>query len=123
MNIEAKFAFVLYYVDDIEAARRFYVETLGLTVQRHHPTFLQFENFAIASDEAVGGSREPEVYWVVPDANASLCRTFTDVSKLQSHCAKCLLARSSPSKTPAATQYTCWNGLNAGLARLRNSRL
>jgi predicted enzyme related to lactoylglutathione lyase len=72
MTIEPKFAFVLYYVEDIESARRFYVETLGLTVQRHHPTFLQFENFAIASDEAVGGSREPEVYWVVPDANAAL---------------------------------------------------
>lgn len=71
MNKEPKFAFVLYYVDDIEAARRFYVETLGLIVQRQHPTFLQFENFAIASDEAVGGSREPEVYWVVPDANAA----------------------------------------------------
>lgn len=71
MNVEPKFAFVLYYVDDIEAARRFYVETLGLTIQRHHPTFLQFENFAIASDEAVGGSRDPEVYWVVPDAHAA----------------------------------------------------
>ena len=71
MTREPKFAFVLYYVDDIEAARRFYVETLGLTVQRQHPTFVQFENFAIASDEAVGGSREPEVYWVVPDANAA----------------------------------------------------
>jgi catechol 2,3-dioxygenase-like lactoylglutathione lyase family enzyme len=71
MNVEPKFAFVLYYVDDIEAARRFYVETLGLTVQRQHPTFLQFENFAIASDEAVGGTREPEAYWVVPSADAA----------------------------------------------------
>jgi len=71
MNVEPRFAFVLYYVDDIEAARRFYTETLGLTVQRQHPTFIQFDNFAIASDEAVGGSREPEVYWVVPNADAA----------------------------------------------------
>src|SRR5262245_15997204 len=72
MSIEPKFAFVLYYVDDIEDARRFYVETLGLTVQRHHPTFLQFENFAIANDEAMSAHREPEVYWVVPDADRAL---------------------------------------------------
>ncbi len=72
MNLEPKFGFVLYYVDDIEAAKRFYVEVLGLQVQRYHPTFVQFENFAIASDEALNAGREPEVYWVVPDAAAAL---------------------------------------------------
>jgi predicted enzyme related to lactoylglutathione lyase len=72
VKIEPKFGFVLYYVDDIEAAKRFYVEVLGLQVQRYAPTFVQFENFAIASDEAMNDSRAPEVYWVVPDAEAAL---------------------------------------------------
>jgi catechol 2,3-dioxygenase-like lactoylglutathione lyase family enzyme len=72
MSIQPKFGFILYYVDDVEAARRFYVDILGLEVQRYHPTFVQFENFAIASDEAMNASREPEVYWVVPDAEAAL---------------------------------------------------
>ena len=72
MSIQPKFGFILYYVDDIEAAKAFYVDVLGLKVERYHPTFVQFENFAIASDEAMNASREPEVYWVVPDAEAAL---------------------------------------------------
>ena len=72
MSIQPKFGFILYYVDDIEAAKSFYVDVLGLQVERYHPTFVQFENFAIASDEAMNPGREPEVYWVVPDAEAAL---------------------------------------------------
>jgi catechol 2,3-dioxygenase-like lactoylglutathione lyase family enzyme len=68
---KAKFGFVLEYVTDIEATRRFYVEVLGLEVERYSPAFIQFNNFAIASDESIGGTREPEVYWVVEDAEAA----------------------------------------------------
>ena len=63
-----KFGFAIEYVDDIEAATRFYVDVLGLEVQRTHPTFVQFDSFAIASDEPLGGSRETELYWLVEDA-------------------------------------------------------
>jgi predicted enzyme related to lactoylglutathione lyase len=68
---KAKFGFVLEYVTDIEATKRFYVEVLGLEVERYSPAFIQFNNFAIASDESIGGTREPEVYWVVEDAEAA----------------------------------------------------
>lgn len=68
---KAKFGFVLEYVTDIEATKRFYVEVLGLEVERYSPAFIQFNNFAIASDESMGGSRDPEVYWVVENAEAA----------------------------------------------------
>ena len=71
MSNKAKFGFVLEYVTDIEAARRFYVEVLGLEVERYSPTFIQFNNFAIASDESMSSTRDPEVYWVVEDAEAA----------------------------------------------------
>lgn len=71
MNIQPKFGFVLEYVNDIEAAKRFYVEVLGLEVERYHPTFVQFNNFAIASDESLSGTREPELYWLVDDAETA----------------------------------------------------
>ena len=72
MSIQARFEFVLEYVTDIEAARQFYVDLLGLKVERYHPTFVQFEHFAIASDESVSGKRTPEHYWVVQDAEIAL---------------------------------------------------
>ncbi len=65
------FGFALEYVKDIEAARRFYVEVLGLPMERHHPSFIQFRNFAIANDESMSGSRDPELYWLVDDAEAA----------------------------------------------------
>ncbi len=71
MSIKPSFGFVLEYVTDIEAAKRFYVEVLGLEVERYHPTFVQFDHFAIASDESLSGTREPEVYWLVDDAEAA----------------------------------------------------
>ncbi len=71
------FGFVLEYVSDLEAAKRFYVDVLGLTMERYHPTYVQFEHFAIASDESMSGTREPEHYWIVEDAEAS----FEDLSK------------------------------------------
>jgi predicted enzyme related to lactoylglutathione lyase len=72
MSNKAKFGFVLEYVTDIEAAKRFYVEVLGLEVERYSPMFIQFHNFAIASDESMTGNRDPEVYWLVDDAEAAL---------------------------------------------------
>lgn len=72
MAIRPRFGFALEYVDDIEVVKRFYVETIGLEVEREHPTFVQFKgNFAIASDESVGDSRETELYWIVDDAQAA----------------------------------------------------
>jgi predicted enzyme related to lactoylglutathione lyase len=72
MSHKAVFGFVLEYVTDIEAAKRFYVEVLGLEVERVSPVFIQFHNFAIASDESMSGNREPEVYWLVDEAEAAL---------------------------------------------------
>ncbi len=71
MNQKPKFGFVLEYVTDIEAAKNFYVDVLRLEVERYHPTFVQFDHFAIASDESLSGTRQPEVYWLVDDAQAA----------------------------------------------------
>ena len=72
MSNPPTFGFILEYVTDIEAARRFYVEVLGLEVERYHPVFVQFNNhFAIASDASLTGTGEPEVYWLVDDAEAA----------------------------------------------------
>jgi catechol 2,3-dioxygenase-like lactoylglutathione lyase family enzyme len=70
MNSTPKFGFVLEYVTDIEAARRFYVDVLGLEVERQAPAFIQFKNFAIANDASLTGKREPEVYWLVDDVES-----------------------------------------------------
>src|SRR5512135_365373 len=72
MSSKPTFGFILQYVTDIEAARHFYVEVLGLKVERYHPVFVQFNNhFAIANDTSLSGSREPEIYWLVDDAEAA----------------------------------------------------
>jgi predicted enzyme related to lactoylglutathione lyase len=68
MNKQPQFGFLLHYVSDIPAARRFYVDVLGLKVEREHPTYIQFEHFALASDESMSGERQPEAYWLVEDA-------------------------------------------------------
>ncbi len=82
MATTARFGFVVEYVSDIDATKRFYVDVLGLQVDREHPTFVQFKdqggaNFAIASDEPLGGTGEPELYWLVDDAEAA----FSDLSQ------------------------------------------
>jgi len=71
MAIHPTFGFVIEYVPDVAAARQFYVDVLGLAVQRDHPEFVQFDHFAIASDEPLGGRDEPEPYWIVEDARAA----------------------------------------------------
>ncbi len=72
MDHQPQFGFVVEYVTDIEAAQRFYVDVLGFKVERYHPTFIQFDHFAIASDESLSGTRAPEMYWLVDDAEAAL---------------------------------------------------
>jgi catechol 2,3-dioxygenase-like lactoylglutathione lyase family enzyme len=66
-----KFGFALEYVKDIAEARRFYTDVLGLAVAREHPNYVEFENFAIATDESMSGKDEPELYWLVDDAQAA----------------------------------------------------
>ncbi len=68
MSSTPRFGFVLEYVTDIETARGFYEGILGLKPERYHPTYVQYENFAIASDQSLSGTREPEQYWLVEDA-------------------------------------------------------
>jgi predicted enzyme related to lactoylglutathione lyase len=81
MTTQARFGFALEYVTDIEPVKRFYVDVLGLEVEREHPSFVQFKSqagatFAIANDESLGGTRETELYWLVEDAEAA----FRDLS-------------------------------------------
>ncbi len=67
-----RFGFVVVYVKDIAKAKRFYAEVLGLRVEREAPTFVQFDHFALATDERVDrGSSAPELYWLVDDAEAA----------------------------------------------------
>ncbi len=82
MASRPRFGFALEYVSDIEAAKRFYVEVLGLEVEREAPTFVQFKDqagdyFAIASDESMTGRGDLELYWLVDDAEAA----FRDLSR------------------------------------------
>ena len=76
MTSNLRFGFVLEYVTDIEAVKRFYVDVVGLQIEREAPVFVQFKdeagaNYAIASDAPTGGGTEPEVYWLTDDAEAA----------------------------------------------------
>ena len=75
MTGKPRFAFALTYVTDLEAAGRFYVETLGLEVEREHPTFVQLKDqagnaFALSNEQPLGAS-DLELYWVVDDAETA----------------------------------------------------
>jgi catechol 2,3-dioxygenase-like lactoylglutathione lyase family enzyme len=72
MSVRSRFGFVVEYVADIKAARSFYTDVMGLEVEREHPAFIQFSHFAIASDEPMGGGVNPELYWLVDDAEGAL---------------------------------------------------
>ena len=71
MSNGTRFGFAVEYVEDIEEARRFYEEVMGLDVQRHHPAFVQFEHFGIAADASLGGTGETELFWLVDNAGAA----------------------------------------------------
>jgi predicted enzyme related to lactoylglutathione lyase len=53
MSVQPKFGFFLEYVVDVEAAKDFYINVIGLKMERYHPTYVQFEHFAIASDASM----------------------------------------------------------------------
>ncbi len=74
--VTPRFGFAIEYVRDIEAARRFYIEVMGLRVEREHPSFVQFDHFAIAADESMSGTDAPELHWLVDDAEGA----FRDMS-------------------------------------------
>jgi predicted enzyme related to lactoylglutathione lyase len=67
-----RFGFVVAYVDDIESAKRFYTEVIGLKIEREAPKFVQFDRFALANDASMDGRRQLELYWLVDDAEAEL---------------------------------------------------
>src|SRR5579871_1492989 len=76
MTVKPRFVFAVEYVTDIEATKRFYVDVLGLTVERDSPTFVQFRDsagvsYALATDESIGGQRDLELYWLVEDVEAA----------------------------------------------------
>ena len=67
-----RFGFVLEYVPDVNAAKAFYTDILGLEVRRESPEFVQFADasgvgWAIASDASLSGEGRPETYWIVED--------------------------------------------------------
>ncbi len=70
MSIHPRFGFAIANVKDLAKAKKFYTETLGLAVQREAPGFIQFEHFAIASDNP-GAIHPLELYWLVDDAEAA----------------------------------------------------
>jgi predicted enzyme related to lactoylglutathione lyase len=72
MHSGPRFGFAVEYVKDIAIARQFYVDVVGLTVEREHPTYVQFASFAIASDAPMAGGGERELYWLVDDAERAL---------------------------------------------------
>jgi predicted enzyme related to lactoylglutathione lyase len=77
MATNPRFTFPLEYVSDISAAKHFYVDVLGLQIEREASTFVQLRDaagshYAIASDESVGGRGGLELYWAVDDAEAAL---------------------------------------------------
>lgn len=76
MQDRPRFGFVVEYVKDIDAAKRFYEGVLGLQAERTHATYVQFEHFAIASDQPMAGGAGREIYWLVSDAES----TFREVS-------------------------------------------
>ena len=71
MASPSRFGMALEYVANIADAKRFYVDVIGLKVEREHPEFVQFDHFAIASSTSVGELREREIYWLVDDAEAA----------------------------------------------------
>lgn len=67
--------FIILHVEDVDAARTFYTETLGLEVEAEQPGFVQFKQpgggatFAISRTEA--GTDPIELWWFVDDADAT----------------------------------------------------
>lgn len=70
--------FILVHVPDVAAARRFYVEQLGMRLETDSPGFLTFARpdgagatFAVGQAEAAqANALAPELWWVVRDVDA-----------------------------------------------------
>ena len=97
-NTTVRFGFALEYVPDVATARRFFVDVLGLEVERDHPTFIQFKakdgaRYAIASDQPMDQTGGPELWWLVDDVNAA----FTTPRNIR----RVNIDRSSGESTPA----------------------
>lgn len=70
-------SFVIVHVPDVAAARTFYTEKLGFTVQDEQPGFVQFKRrgadgatYALGQTPP-GAAEGPELWWFVDDADAS----------------------------------------------------
>lgn len=86
MQTKLQYAFTLEYVTDIPAAKQFFVDVMGLQVERDNPVFVQLRDdagsrFAIASDSSLTGSAEREIYWVVDDADTA-CKELSTKAKV-----------------------------------------
>jgi predicted enzyme related to lactoylglutathione lyase len=67
--------FVMMHVEDMAAARTFFVNTLGLELEDESPTFLQFKagdgGATLGVGEPPPGSQErTELWWFVDDVDA-----------------------------------------------------
>jgi catechol 2,3-dioxygenase-like lactoylglutathione lyase family enzyme len=77
-----RYSMTVEYVPDIEDAKRFYTDVLGLEIEREAPTFVQFRdgagvNYAIANDEPLSDGQAREIYWATDDAE----RAHADLSR------------------------------------------
>lgn len=67
--------FVMLHVSDVQKARAFYTEKLGLEIEGEQPDFVQFKQPAgMGATLAIGKGEEelhgPELWWFVEDAEA-----------------------------------------------------
>ena len=70
--------FVMLHVPDIEQARAFYTEKLGLVVEDQQPAFVQFKQhagmgaiFALEEDAGASPYQGVELWWMVDNADAT----------------------------------------------------
>ena len=70
--------FVMLHVPDIEQARTFYTEKLGLVVEDQQPAFVQFKQhagmgaiFALGEDAGASPHQGVELWWMVDNADAT----------------------------------------------------
>lgn len=74
--------FVLLHVPNVETARVFYTEKLGLGIADENPVFVQFERanggaiFAVQQSETAQPAEGVELWWDVVDADA----TYADLT-------------------------------------------
>ena len=86
MANSARFGFPLEYTRDIQATRRFFIDVLGLELDRDHPTFVQFKDaggaaYAIASDAPMDKGDVPELWWTVDNAEQA-CAEMSQKAEL-----------------------------------------